>query len=140
MRLALASLLLLGCSPSRAPSAVPDLVQELRELPDSSVAMEGAWRAERARLPERYDAVMGVRFGPIVSGNIVEMFEDRVAIEWDERSPLPREGGSLLAYDKTGYKADVFVVRVSGRHALGQVDVGRAQARVERGDRVCDAL
>lgn len=91
-------------------------------MPDSSAVIERASQEDRARRIEHDNfAILIHHAAPTVSGSVVEVWRDRLACLVDAESPLPLEGSFMAVFDHTGFKADVYVVRVRGRLALTQL-------------------
>lgn len=112
------------------------LAMQLRDLPDCSAVIYQAYPAERARLLEEASKLMD-RVTPQNLGVVVEVWRDRLAARFDDDGLPPEVGSFLKFYDNSGFKADVYVVRVDGRIALGQLAFRGAGGKVELRDRVC---
>ena len=105
-------------------------------MPDSSAAMDRSYQEDRARRIELNNyAFLIHHVAPTVRGSVVEVWRDRLACLVDAESPLPLEGSPMALFDHTGFKADVYVVRVRGRLALTQLTPVGSRRTPAVGDR-----
>lgn len=131
--------ILFACAsvPTRDP-ALSETAAQLLTLPDSTAVMRRASSTERAHLVDR-----GADFTsspPSSTGTVVEVLHDRLAIQMADDSTIPTEGSFLAVYDRTGIKAEAYVVRVHGRLVFTQFRLLGSNGTPAIGDRATCAV